>query len=65
MMRADKELLGRVVIIGNPERKRRSSETLLIKNIASEHRIKQWKKVLGSASNKTALIQLLFNEWSK
>ena len=51
--------------IKNTERNRRSKEKILLKNITAGHKVKQWRKVLGSAANKTELIRFLYMEWRK
>ena len=47
------------------ERKRRSSEKIILKNITAGHKVRQWKKILASSANKTELIHFLYKEWSK
>ena len=53
------------ISIKSLERSRRSTGILKLKNIEAAHKIKQWKKVLGSTENKTALIGFLYSEWEK
>lgn len=45
------------------QRSRRSTESVILKNITPNHKVKQWNKILDSSANKTALIRFLFSNW--
>ncbi|KAG0717882.1 hypothetical protein GWK47_053560 [Chionoecetes opilio] len=52
--------------IKDAERANRSAGTgIHFKNIQPGHNIQQWRKLLGSSSNKASLIKFLVEEWKK
>ncbi|KAG0693191.1 hypothetical protein GWK47_027597 [Chionoecetes opilio] len=52
--------------IKDAERANRSAGTgIHFKNIQPGHNIQQWRKLLGSSSNKASLIKFLIEEWKK